>query len=292
MVIFPNAKINLGLRITSKREDGYHNLDTVFYPIPLYDILEIIPQQKNGELVFTSSGIPVPGEHNSNLCIKAYALLKNDFPWIPSVRLHLHKTIPMGAGMGGGSSDAAFMLRLMNQTFDLKIDDLQLKVYALALGSDCPFFIDNTPVHATGRGELMKPIACNLSQKSIVLVCPGIHISTKEAFGNIEPSSHGPSTLDMVGQAIETWRSSLVNEFEKTVFPLYPQLSDTKDQLYEMGAQYASMTGSGSTIFGIFEHTPDMELLQSFPFETFLVEKGMARKIGDQRVSNRADIFQ
>ncbi len=279
MVIFPNAKINLGLRVTSKREDGYHNLDTVFYPIPLYDILEIIPQEKNGELVFTSRGKKGKGEPNSNLCCEAYTLLKKDFSSIPSIRLHLHKTIPMGAGMGGGSSDAAFMLRLMNQTFGLKIDDLQLKAYALQLGSDCPFFIDNIPVHATGRGERMKPIACNLSQKSIVLVCPGIHISTKEAFSNIVPTSDGPSCLDIVDQELDDWKTLLVNDFEKTVFPLYPQLSQIKHQLYEMGAKYACMTGTGSTIFGIFEDKPDMDLLQSSPYETFLVEKGMAKKI-------------
>jgi 4-diphosphocytidyl-2-C-methyl-D-erythritol kinase len=279
MVIFPNAKINLGLRVTSKREDGYHNLDTVFYPIPFYDILEIIPQQKSEEVIFTSSGIPIPGERNSNLCLKAYTLLKNDFPSIPPIHLHLHKNIPMGAGMGGGSSDAAFMLRLMNKIFGLKINDLQLKAYALQLGSDCPFFIENSPVYATGRGELMKSITCNLSQKSIVLVCPGIHISTKEAFNNIQPASHRSSSLDIVGQAMETWKTSLVNDFETTVFPLYPQLSRIKQQLYEMGAQYASMTGTGSTIFGIFEHTPDTGLFQFSPFETFLVEKGMAKKI-------------
>ncbi|MFN5422817.1 MAG: 4-(cytidine 5'-diphospho)-2-C-methyl-D-erythritol kinase [bacterium] len=276
MVVFPNAKINLGLRVTSKRDDGYHNLDTVFYPIPILDALEIVTNSlpNSPSDTFSQTGKTIPGDKHSNLCIKALNLLRTDFPQIPSVLVHLHKNIPMGAGMGGGSSDGAFMLSLLNQKYKLGIAKEQLMQYALKLGSDCPFFIENKPVSATGRGELMKPISLDLSQYSMLIVSPGIHISTAEAFSNIALSQEDISCEEIVQQPIAEWRSRLVNDFEKTVFPRHPELSMIKEQLYNIGALYASMTGTGSTLYGIFEKRPETSLLESHPYEISLIEKG------------------
>ena len=281
MVVFPNAKINLGLRVTSKRDDGYHNIDTVFYPIPIHDALEIVsnPNPDTPPITFSQTGKLIPGKSENNLCIKAFDILRKDYPQIPSALVHLHKNIPMGAGMGGGSSDGAFMLSLLNQKYKLGIDEQQLKNYALRLGSDCPFFIQNKAVYATGRGELMKPISTDLSQKWILIVSPGIHISTAEAFSNIELSEHAPTCEEIIQEPLKHWRSLLVNDFEKTVFPKHPELSNIKEQLYEMGAAYASMTGTGSTLFGIFENRPDTALLQSNGFEISLIEKGKEIKM-------------
>jgi 4-diphosphocytidyl-2-C-methyl-D-erythritol kinase len=253
MVVFPNAKINLGLRVKAKRDDGYHELDTVFFPIPLTDVLEVItdPSLENG-FAFSQTGLSIPGDASNNLCSRAYALLKKDHPSIPSVKVHLHKLIPMGAGMGGGSSDGAFMLRLINEKYNLDLDNEALKAYALKLGSDCPFFIYNQPCHARGRGELMDPIKVDLKNKTLVLVCPGIHISTAEAFANIRLSPNAPSTASIVMNPLETWKEHLINDFEHTVFPFHPELKEIKERLYENGAVYAAMSGSGSTIYGIF----------------------------------------
>lgn len=261
MIVFPNAKINLGLRITSKRIDGYHNLDTVFYPINLNDALEIITHHDpsaNG-VTFTSSGLNIPGSPNSNLCKKAYELLKEKFPELPAVQMHLHKNIPMGAGLGGGSADGAFTLQLLNHKFKLNLHEDELIELALALGSDCPFFIKNIPVHATGRGEIMKPTNVDLSHKKIALVLPGIHVGTPIAFKDcpIEPNAIACNTITQ--QPIEEWKDRLINDFEQTVFPIYPALKKIKEQLYDAGAIYASMSGTGSTIFGIFDHMPDLE---------------------------------
>ena len=254
MVVFPNAKINLGLRVKGKRPDGYHELDTVFFPVPLTDILELITDPSaEGGFAFSQTGLSIPGDIHNNLCYKAYQLLKKDHPSLPSVKVQLHKLIPMGAGMGGGSSDGAFMLRLINEKYNLQLNDEALKAYALKLGSDCPFFINNQPCHARGRGELMEPIQVNLLNKTLVLVCPGIHISTAEAFANISLSPDAPSSASIVTSPLENWKDQLVNDFEGTVFPLYPELKAIKEKLYENGAFYAAMSGSGSTIFGIFD---------------------------------------
>lgn len=257
MVVFPNAKINLGLRVKAKRDDGYHELDTVFFPVPLTDVLELIsdPSAEDG-FVFSQTGLSIPGDIHNNLCYKAYKLMKKDHPSIPPVRVHLHKVIPMGAGMGGGSSDGAFMLRLINEKYNLQLDEEALKAYALNLGSDCPFFIYNQPCHARGRGELMEPILLNLQNKTLVLVCPGIHISTAEAFANIRLSPDVPSTASIVKGPLENWKIQLKNDFEETVFLLHPELKAIKEKLYENGAIYAAMSGSGSTIFGIFDQDP------------------------------------
>jgi 4-diphosphocytidyl-2-C-methyl-D-erythritol kinase len=261
MIYFPNAKINLGLRVTSKREDGFHNLDTVFFPVPLHDVLEVItPSTGSAEtLTFTHSGIPIPGDESSNLCIKAYYLLKNDYPDLPSILLHLHKNIPMGAGLGGGSSDGAFMLKLMNDKYRLGIGAEQLQKYALALGSDCPFFIINEPVQATGRGEIMQPITCTLSSKTLVLVCPGIHVSTADAFRKIKLSPDTPSSASVIEKPIQAWKDNLINDFEEPVFNAFPEIANIKEKFYDAGALYASMTGTGSTVYGIFETSPSIK---------------------------------
>jgi 4-diphosphocytidyl-2-C-methyl-D-erythritol kinase len=282
MVVFPNAKINLGLRVTSKRDDGYHNLDTVFYPIPIHDALDVIINKKRDgtPITFTQSGKLIKGDQQSNLCVKAIELIRLDFPDLPDLLVHLHKNIPMGAGMGGGSSDGAFMISLINDQFKLGIDDSRQKAYALRLGSDCPFFIDNKPVYATGRGELMKSISCNLSNTSMLFISPGIHISTREAFNNIKLSPTAPSCEQIVQQPIETWKESLENDFEKTVFPQHPELGAIKNKLYSMGALYASMTGSGSTLYGIFESSPDTSIFRNSRYEIGLIENGKHKKIG------------
>jgi 4-diphosphocytidyl-2-C-methyl-D-erythritol kinase len=275
MICFPNAKVNLGLRVTSRREDGFHDLDTVFFPVPLNDVLEVITQSTNSAkaVTFTHSGIPIPGDASSNLCIKAYQLLKKDYPDLPSILLHLYKHIPMGAGLGGGSSDGAFMLKLLNEKYRLGIGEDQLKKYALALGSDCPFFIINQPVQATGRGEIMQPITCSLSSKTMVLACPGIHVSTADAFRNIKRSPNVPSCASIVERPIHEWKATLFNDFEETVFSAFPEIATIKKKLYDAGAVYASMTGTGSTVYGIFETSPSLKNLfpSHYQLETILL---------------------
>ncbi|MEY2811524.1 MAG: hypothetical protein RI991_519 [Bacteroidota bacterium] len=269
MIVFPNAKINLGLRITSKRTDGYHNLDTVFYPINLKDALEIItnPDQSANEVSFTSSGLSIPGSASSNLCIKAYQLLKSKFPELPAIQMHLHKNIPMGAGLGGGSADGAFTLQLLNEKYKLNLGEKELIDMALTLGSDCPFFIKNTPVHATSRGEIMQTTSVDLSDKKIVLILPGIHVSTALAFKGCPISSAIEPCDTITQQPVETWKEQLFNDFEQTVFPNYPALATIKAQLYDAGAVYVSMTGTGSTIFGIFNHAPELNHIFSSDYQ-------------------------
>ena len=252
MIVFPNCKINLGLQILDKREDGFHNLETVFYPVPFRDALEIIPNN-NAETEFTGTGLTVDGKAADNLCIKAYHLLKKDFPQLPAVKIHLHKTIPMGAGLGGGSADAAFMLNLLNSKFKLNLSTLQLLNYALQLGSDCPFFIINKPCYATGRGEILEEIPVDLSAYKVVLINPGIHINTGWAFSNIIPAPSKKSIKEIIQQPIKSWKDELINDFEKPVFTAHPQIKEVKETLYNQGAIYAAMSGSGSTVFGIFE---------------------------------------
>lgn len=271
MITFPNCKINLGLSITGKREDGYHNLETVFYPVPLKDALEIItapPEKAIPTVEFSASGLTVDGTPENNLCVKAWHLLKNDFPSLPSVRLHLHKVIPMGAGLGGGSADGAFTLQLLNNTYKLGLTNEQLISYALQLGSDCPFFILNTPCFATGRGEIMQPIDLALSGYTFVLVNPGIHVSTGWAFANITPQQPAVSIKDIIQQPVATWKNRLINDFEAPVMQQYPTIQQVREQLYDAGAIYASMTGSGSTVFGIFDKTTPMPF--SFPSYYFV----------------------
>lgn len=270
MIIFPNSKINLGLHITRKRSDGFHDLETVFYPLPFYDVLEIIGSPEADDISFTASGIPVPGDPENNLCIKAYRLLKKDHPDLPSILMHLHKTIPMGAGLGGGSADGACTLKLLNDKFQLGLSTDQLINYALQLGSDCPFFIINKPCFATGRGEILVPIPVDLSHYTFVLVNPGIHVHTGQAFSLITPAAPHKPIKEIIQQPITTWKDELKNDFEEVVAKQHPEISQIKKELYAKGAVYASMSGSGSTVYGIFEK--GKELKWNFPAGYFIKE--------------------
>ena len=258
MILFPNAKINLGLHIKSRRADGYHELETIFYSVNFCDVLEILPSD---ELTFTSSGISIPGE--GNLCLNAYHLLKQDFN-IPAVRIHLHKIIPIGAGLGGGSSDAAFTLKGLNKLFDLQLTNEQLRIYALQIGADCPFFIENKPMLATGIGEVLESIDLDLSAYKIAIVKPNIHISTAEAYSAVTPKEPLFSLRDLIKYPVNEWQ--LQNDFEQSVFEKYPIIKDLKNSLYEQGAVYAAMSGSGSSVFGLFETHPNLDSVDSSVF--------------------------
>jgi 4-diphosphocytidyl-2-C-methyl-D-erythritol kinase len=257
MILFPNAKINLGLNITRKREDGYHDLETVFYPLLLRDAIEVIENKsektQQGPFVFSQTGNEIHGSLENNLCYKAWKILKRDFPSIPPIAFHLHKAIPMGAGMGGGSADASFTLMLLNKQFNLGIPQVKLVEYALQLGSDCPFFIVNKPVLAKGRGEQMESLDISLTGYYIAIVFPHIHISTPWAFKQVRPSVPDMHLDDIIRQPIPSWRELMRNDFEPAVFAAYPAIGHIKSQLYDAGALYASLSGSGSTVFGIFD---------------------------------------
>lgn len=250
MIAFPNCKINLGLRILRKRTDGYHDLETVFYPLPFYDVLEIV-HANDSSIRFSTTGLTVENG-NDNLCVKAYELLKKDYPDLPLINMHLHKNIPMGAGLGGGSSDAAFVLTLLNKKFHLNISQEKLIAYALQLGSDCPFFIYNKPCYATGRGEIMEEVNIDLSSYSFVIINPGIHVSTARAFTGITPTVTATSVKEVFQQPLSTWKNELLNDFEQTIFPAYEEIKIIKETLYNYGAVYAAMSGTGSTVYGIF----------------------------------------
>ena len=262
MLSFPNCKINLGLRILRRRDDGYHQLETVFYPLPVKDALETIRSQ---ELTFTASGLPIPGDPTDNLCLKAWQLLKKDLPELPPVQIHLHKHIPMGAGLGGGSADGAFMLQLLNKQFHLELSTERLIQYAAQLGSDCPFFIINKPCLGGGRGEELQPIELDLSSYRMALVSPGTHIGTAWAFSQCTPSEKGKPVREIIAQPVNTWAAELVNDFEAAIFPAYPELKRIKEELYNAGAIYASMTGSGSAFYGIFAHDAVLPNASLFP---------------------------
>jgi len=251
MIVFPNCKINLGLNILCKRNDGFHDLETVFFPVAVHDVLEILPSPHDStELTVTgiSTGLP-----SDNLCMKAYNLIRKDYPKIPAVDMHLHKAIPPAAGLGGGSADAAFTLVLLNKKFALGILPEKLSEYALQLGSDCPFFLVNSPSLATGRGELLEPLSVYLSGYKILLINPGILINTSAAYTQMDPRVPIKKIRQIIQQPVETWREELVNDFEKPVFENYPLLKKIKESLYDNGAVYAAMTGSGSTLYGIFK---------------------------------------
>lgn len=269
MIVFPNCKINIGLNILEKRDDGYHNLETIFFPVPLKDVLEVISandSSKDYELHL--SGIAIDAGEQDNICIKAYQLLKKDFPALPPVKIYLYKTIPSGAGLGGGSADGAFMLMLLNEKFHLHITQQKLLQYALKLGSDCPFFIINQLCFAQKRGELLQPIETNLSDYTIVLVNPVIHVDTGWAFSQVKFSAGG-NLPDMIQLPVESWKEKIKNDFEEPVFKKYPAIQNIKEQLYNLGAIYACMSGSGSTVFGIFPKTATIDTL-SFPSTYFI----------------------
>jgi 4-diphosphocytidyl-2-C-methyl-D-erythritol kinase len=252
MLTFPNAKLNLGLYVTERRPDGFHSLESVFLPLPWTDALEILPAAAGGATSITLTGRPIPGDPATNLCLRAYELLRADFAQLPPVQLHLHKIVPIGAGLGGGSADAAFALQALNQLFELGLSAEALEGYARWLGSDCAFFIRNKPVLATGRGDVFKPIDLNLTGTACIVVYPNLHISTPEAFAGISPKAPAHSLRGALAQPMATWRTTVGNDFEEALAPRYPVLAAIKQQLYAAGATYASLSGSGSAVYGLF----------------------------------------
>lgn len=254
MVRFPKAKINIGLSITSKRADGFHNIESIFHPIGLCDILEAIPNS-TGKFNLQLEGLTIAGKVENNLVFKAWEMLQTDFE-IPGVDVVLHKIIPMGAGLGGGSADGSHMLLLLNDLFELKLTQAQLLDYALRLGSDCPFFIIEEPCFVSGRGEQMEQIDLDLTGKYIVIINPNIHIGTAEAYSSISPVKAQTDYTKLSKTPIHTWKDAVINDFEAPMMRNYPALEAIKQQLYSAGAIYASMTGSGSTMFGLFNEQP------------------------------------
>jgi len=270
VIVFPNCKINLGLHILQKREDGFHDIETVFYPINIKDALEIIPKTHQKGVMFSASGLPIIGPEEANLCIRAYELLKKDFPELPGIKMHLHKVIPMGAGLGGGSANGAFTLLLLNKQFRLQLSVEQLAHYAQQLGSDCAFFILNKPSLATGKGEVLLPLELDLSAYKLLVVYPGIHINTGWAFSHVKPEANQVGLKELVNLPVTDWKENITNNFEPPVFKQFPELKEIKNKLYESGALYASLTGSGSTLFGLFEKEAAINL--SFPPHYFVQE--------------------
>ncbi len=261
MIRFPNAKINLGLSVVRKREDGYHDLETVFYPVGLKDALEVVPNEEGACRLFIS-GIQVADDPEKNLVVKAYRKLQERYG-IPGVDIYLYKHIPFGAGLGGGSSDASFMLLMLKDLFSLPVSEDEIEEIAASLGADCPFFCRNIPVFAAGTGNLFTPVTVSLKGYRMVIVKPATGVSTKEAFGEIKPVHPEISVREIVKRPIEAWKELLKNDFEETVFPLHPEIAAIKEKLYESGAVYASMSGSGSSVFGIFKE--EVSLLNCFP---------------------------
>ena len=254
MITFPNAKINIGLYVTEKRSDGFHNLESCFYPVNWNDVLEIIPAS---DLSFQSTGISIPGDPSTNLCLKAYQLMKQDLA-LPPVAIHLHKLVPIGAGLGGGSADCAFTIKTINELFELNLSTTAQENYARQLGSDCAFFIQNKPQFCFGKGDEFADIALNLAGKYIVLINPEIHISTAEAYSGIKPKPANNDLRTALLRPMSEWKDTIFNDFETHLLPKYPIIAAVKAYLYEQGAVYACMTGSGSTVFGIFEEEPTL----------------------------------
>ncbi|MFL5752005.1 MAG: 4-(cytidine 5'-diphospho)-2-C-methyl-D-erythritol kinase [Bacteroidia bacterium] len=280
MIAFPNAKINLGLHVTEKRPDGFHNIETVFYPVGWRDCLEIVENREweagnekaghkstltqlispDSQLILSQSGLHIDGRLEDNLIYKAWKLVKQDYS-VPAIRVHLHKILPMGAGLGGGSSDAAFFIRLLNDTFELGISWGEMHHYARQLGSDCSFFISNRPAFAEGKGDEYESIRLDLSAYKIAIVYPNIHSNTKEAYKGILPAKPQRSVEEIVlNHPVEEWKGILVNDFEKSIFAKYPRIAELKQLLYERGAVYASMSGSGSAVYGIFKEITEIRL--------------------------------
>lgn len=265
MITYPNAKINLGLHITGKRPDGYHNIESVLYPVSLCDELEIVSADDN-QFSFVSSGLQIGCDDADNLCVQAYRLLDARFG-LPAIKMRLHKIIPSGAGLGGGSADAAFALRMLNNIFNLGLENQALKELSAKLGMDCPFFIDNIPALATGRGDILTPIGINLSGHTICIAVPAIHIATNDAYARVEPRSGYLSPAELTGFSISRWKEKLKNQFEETLFPVYPILDGLKTSFYDSGALYASLSGSGSAVYGIFASPPKLKFEEIFYWE-------------------------
>ena len=262
MLSFPNAKLNLGLHITARRPDGYHELETAFVPLPWTDALEVLPApDAHPTTTLALTGRPVPGNPASNLCLKAYELLKTDFPHLPAVQLHLHKVVPIGAGLGGGSADAAFTLRCLNDLFGLQLTAAQLATYARRLGADCAFFLENRPVLAVGKGDEFQPLSLDLGGTPCVVVWPGFAISTAEAYGRVRPQPPQHHLRHVLAEPLATWPGRVVNDFEAALTPIYPLLAEVRQRLYAAGAAYASLSGSGSAVFGLWKKGAKIPLL-------------------------------
>jgi 4-diphosphocytidyl-2-C-methyl-D-erythritol kinase len=269
VITFPNCKVNLGLRIVARRNDGFHDLETIFLPIPFEDCLEV--ERSKDTTTLTISGLPIEGETRSNLCMKAYELLQSKFA-LPPLDIKLHKQIPTGAGLGGGSADAAFMLKLLNNKFNLQLTTTQLINLASQLGSDCAFFIINKPCIGTGRGELLQPIELpQLDGMFGILVMPGIHVSSAWAFQQITPTSPAKSITESISSPIQNWKHELENDFEGPVFKTYPELMSVKEKLYASGAIYASLTGSGSALYGLYQELPTISFPSQYTVKSFVL---------------------
>ena len=253
MLVFPNAKLNLGLYVTQCRPDGFHTLESVFVPLPWTDALEMLPAAAGQPTRFTLSGRPIPGDPATNLCVRAYELLQADFPPLPPVQLYLHKIVPIGAGLGGGSADAAFALKAANDLFGLNLSVEVLEGYARRLGSDCAFFIRNKPVLAVEKGDVFEDIGLNLTGTGCVVVYPNLHISTAEAYARIRPQPPQYPLRTALAQPMSTWRAMVSNDFETALTPGHPVLAEVKQQLYAAGATFASLSGSGSAVYGLWE---------------------------------------
>ncbi len=261
MITFPNAKINIGLNIVEKRADGFHNIESVFYAVPLCDALEIIENKdsKDAPVVFSSSGIEIPGDANDNLCVKSYHLIAKDYT-LPKVKVHLHKHIPIGAGLGGGSADAAFFIKLLNEKFELGLAWGEMHHYAKQLGSDCSFFISNKPSYVQGKGDEFESITVDLSNYHIALIYPNIHINTAKAYSGVKPKASARSLEnDLLQLPVEQWKEFVHNDFEDSIFPQFPEIKKIKEELYAQGAVYAAMSGSGSTVYGIFKEASNLK---------------------------------
>ncbi|WP_010663515.1 4-(cytidine 5'-diphospho)-2-C-methyl-D-erythritol kinase [Marinilabilia salmonicolor] len=278
MVVFPNAKINLGLYVTEKRTDGFHNIETVFVPVQGFnDILEVLANNESKNDILTTSGIPTDAAADDNLVMKALKLIRKDF-FIPPLKIHLHKNIPSGAGLGGGSSDAAFMLRLLNDQFHLKLRSDQLEEKAATLGADCAFFVRNHPVFAEGVGNEFSRTEVTLKDLWIMLVIPPIHLSTPAAYKNITPKQPEKSLKEILKMETGGWPQNLINDFEQNAFQNHPKLMEIKKRLYDQGAVYAAMSGSGSAMFGLFEAKPAIEWSEDYKVWTGEMRQNEERK--------------
>lgn len=253
MILYPNAKINIGLNITAKRTDGYHNIETVFYPIQLSDILEIVVSDR---FEYTQSGLVIDCDIESNLVVKAYRLMQQHYNIAP-IKMHLHKIVPFGAGLGGGSSDAAFVISGINELFNLNLSETQMTALAAQLGSDCPFFILNRPVYAKAKGDEFSNCSLNISDKYLVLVKPNVHVTTAAAYAGVKPKKPAYNLKESITEDIKKWNDLIKNDFEKSVFNTAEIIAQVKNELYAIGAAYASMSGSGSSVYGLFDQLPD-----------------------------------
>lgn len=248
MVVFPGCKINLGLHILAKRKDGFHNISTCFYPVPWTDVLEVLPSTSWS---FEQSGLPIP-RVDENLCVRAYQVLQNEYK-LPPVQLYLHKIIPMGSGLGGGSADAAWTLRVLDSMFHLELSFEKLASYARDLGSDCNFFMQNETMIGSGRGDVLEPIGIHLKGFYLLILSPPFHRSTADAYAAVTPGIPSGELREILQKPVTTWKENLTNDFEPSAFRQFPELKNVKEKLYALGAVYASMTGSGSSVFGIFD---------------------------------------